>query len=104
MENNIPTSISEFANYVEKLSDDELFNWAEACNKMREVGVFDRDSVYGSVSLKIRANSTKKPYYIMFDMCMMVADELMTRIANRTFDSVLYTKYCLDDLYGKKKD
>lgn len=103
MENNIPTSISEFANYIEKLTDDELFHWAEACNKMREVGVFDRDSFYGSVSLKIRANSTKKPYYIMFDMYTTVADELMTRIANRTFDPDLYTKYYLDDLYGKKE-
>ena len=101
MENNIPTSIHEFANYVEKLTDDELFHWAEACNKVREVGVFDRDSIYGQVSLKIRANSTKKPYYIMFDMCMIVADELMSRFVTFKFKRDFYTY--LYDLYNSRR-
>jgi hypothetical protein len=98
MENNIPASINEFVNYVEKLTDNELFNWATACNKVREVGVFDCNTIYGQVSLKIRANSMKNPYYIIFDMCTIVADELMSRFVNFRFKRDFYVN--LYDLYN----
>ena len=102
MENNMPTSMNEFATYVENLTDNELFNWAVACNKVREVGGFDRDSIYGHISLKIRANSDKNPYVIILDMCMMVADELMSRFVTfkfeRNFYSYLYDLYNPEDI------
>ena len=98
MENNMPTSINEFVNYVENLTDNELFNWATACNKVRKIGGFDRNTIYEHVSLKIRANSTEKPYDIMFNMCKIVADELMSRFVTFKFERNFYTY--LYDLYN----
>ena len=89
MENYIPTNMKEFNEYVEKLTDNELIDWAIACNKLHEEGEFVCNSLYKGIYLKISE-----------DMCRIIADELMKRIANFDFDGELYTNRFLSIIYG----